>query len=136
MTNRLYDVLKFLAQIVLPALGTLYFTLGEIWGLPAVTEVVRSIVALDTFLGVVLHLSASAYNRSDAKYDGDFVIEEKAGGGKTVSLQLNDDPQSQDLEAKDELRFKMQKPEEMQKRANRKRSQAEQERRKRGDWPK
>ena len=34
MPNKVYDVLKWIAQIVLPALGTLYFTMAGIWGLP------------------------------------------------------------------------------------------------------
>ena len=61
MTNKTYDVLKYIAQIVLPALGTLYFALSEIWGLPFGAEIVGTITALDAFLGTVLKISSDNY---------------------------------------------------------------------------
>lgn len=64
INGELYDKLKFLAQVVLPALGTLYFALAGIWGLPNAEQVVGTIVAVDTFLGVCLQLSSTAYNKT------------------------------------------------------------------------
>jgi len=61
MTNKTYDVLKYVAQIVLPALGTLYFALANIWNLPCAEQVVGTITALDTFLGAILMISSSNY---------------------------------------------------------------------------
>lgn len=52
--GKLYSVLKWIAQYLLPALGTLYFALAGIWGLPYGEQVVGTITALDTFLNVVL----------------------------------------------------------------------------------
>jgi hypothetical protein len=63
LSNKLYDVLKFLAQYALPALGTLYFGLSKIWGLPYADKIVGTILALDVFLGVIVGLSASFWNR-------------------------------------------------------------------------
>ncbi len=63
MSNKLYDVLKYIAQIVLPALGTLYFALASIWGLPYGEEVVGTITALDAFLGALLMISSANYNK-------------------------------------------------------------------------
>jgi len=63
MTNKTYDVLKFLAQIILPAAGTLYFALANIWGLPLGEEVVGTITAVDAFLGAVLGISTAQYNK-------------------------------------------------------------------------
>jgi hypothetical protein len=63
LSNNLYDALKFLAQYVLPALGTLYFALSQIWGLPYADKIVGTILALDVFLGVIVSLSASFWNR-------------------------------------------------------------------------
>jgi hypothetical protein len=113
--GKLYDKLKFFALVILPALGTLYFALAGIWGLPAADQVVGTIVCLDAFLGTVLQLSSTAYARSDAAYDGDFVVEGKPGGGTTVRLELSEEPEQQDLEQKDELRFKVKKVQEVQK---------------------
>lgn len=64
LSNNSYDVLKWIAQILLPALGTLYFALSKIWGLPYATEVVGTIAAADTFLGAVLGISTVRYNAS------------------------------------------------------------------------
>lgn len=65
MNNKLYDALKFTAQILLPALGTLYFSLATIWGLPYGEEIVGTITAIDTFLGAVLHISNVQYKRKE-----------------------------------------------------------------------
>lgn len=63
MSNKLYDILKFIAQIVLPAVGTLYFALAKIWGLPYATEIVGTISAVDAFLGALLGISTVQYNK-------------------------------------------------------------------------
>lgn len=64
MSNSTYDKLKFIAQVVLPAAGTLYAALAGIWGLPYAEQIVGTIVAVDTFLGVVLKISTYQYNKS------------------------------------------------------------------------
>ena len=63
MSNRVYDVLKWIALILLPALGTLYFTLAGVWHFPFAEEIVGTISAVDTFLGVVLGISTINYNK-------------------------------------------------------------------------
>lgn len=61
MSNKTYDVLKYIAQVVLPALGTLYFALAGIWGFPYGEQIVGTITAIDTFLGVILRISSNNY---------------------------------------------------------------------------
>ena len=56
-----YDVLKWVAQFLLPASGTLYFALASIWNLPHGEQVVGTITAVDTFLGVLLGISSNTY---------------------------------------------------------------------------
>jgi len=63
MSNKFYDILKYVAQIVLPAVATLYFTLSGIWGLPYGEEIVGTITAVDLFIGALLKLSNSQYNK-------------------------------------------------------------------------
>ena len=63
MSNKVYDILKWIAQFLLPAIGTLYFALAGIWGFPYGEQVVGTITAVDTFLGVVLGISTARYNR-------------------------------------------------------------------------
>ena len=67
MSNKVYDVLKYVAQIALPAFGTLYFALSSIWGLPCGEEVVGTVTALDTCLGTLLMISNAQYNKSNKK---------------------------------------------------------------------
>ena len=62
MSNSLYDKLKWVAQILLPAIGTLYFALAQIWGFPYAEQIVGTITAIDTFLGAVLMISSAKYN--------------------------------------------------------------------------
>ena len=64
LSNKLYDILKFIAQIVLPALGTLYFALAQFWHLPYPEEIVGTISAVDVFLGTILGISTYVYNKS------------------------------------------------------------------------
>lgn len=63
MSNKVYDVLKWIAQIALPAVGTLYAALAGIWGAPYGEEVVGTILAVDTFLGALLGISTAAYKK-------------------------------------------------------------------------
>lgn len=63
LNDKVYDILKFIAQIALPALGTLYFALASIWGLPYGEQIVGTITALDAFLGAILGLSSIGYNK-------------------------------------------------------------------------
>lgn len=62
-SNKIYDILKWIALYLLPALGTLYFALSGIWGLPYGEQVVGTITAADTFLGVLLGISSATYKK-------------------------------------------------------------------------
>ena len=66
LSNKVYDVLKFLCTILLPACGTLYFALAKIWGdtiFPYPAEIVGTISAVDVFLGAILQISTEQYNK-------------------------------------------------------------------------
>jgi hypothetical protein len=69
MSNKVYDILKYIAQIVLPALGTLYFALAKIWGFPYGAEIVGTISAVDAFLGALLKISTDQYNKEQQPPD-------------------------------------------------------------------
>lgn len=105
--KKLYDRLKFIALVLLPAFSTLYFSLGGVWNLPNVTEVIGSITAVDTFLGVLLGLSTKAFNKSPLKYDGAIVITEPEEGKVLYSLELNGAPE--DLTSMQQVVFKINK---------------------------
>ena len=63
MSNKIYDILKWVALLFLPAVGTLYFALAGIWGFPYGEQIVGTITAVDTFLGVILGISSANYNK-------------------------------------------------------------------------
>ena len=63
LSNKAYDVLKWVALYLLPAVGTLYFALAGIWGFPYGEQIVGTITAIDTFLGVILGICASNYKK-------------------------------------------------------------------------
>lgn len=75
LSNGVYDVLTKIVQIGLPAIGTLYFALASIWGLPNAEQVVGSTAAVSVFLGILLGFSNRSYNSSESKYDGNAFIE-------------------------------------------------------------
>ena len=63
MSNKTYDICKWIAQYLLTALATLYFAVAQIWGLPYGEQIVGTITAIDTFLGVLLGISTANYNK-------------------------------------------------------------------------
>lgn len=67
LSNKAYDTLKYIAQIVLPAVGTLYFALSVIWGLPYGEQIVGTVTAVDAFLGALLKISSDNYYNSEVQ---------------------------------------------------------------------
>ena len=67
LSNRMYDILKWIAQILLPAMGALYAGLAEIWKLPLSSQIVGTIAALDLFLGALLGISTNNYRKTQAE---------------------------------------------------------------------
>lgn len=106
--SNLYDKMKFATQIILPAVGTLYFTLSQIWGLPSGDEVVGTIMAIDAFLGILLGISSAQYNASEERFDGSAQVLEKPEGD---SVKFNID--ETDLYKKDEILLKVEPPQEV-----------------------
>ena len=98
LSNSTYDKLKYIAQIVLPALATLYFAVAGIWGLPYAEEVVGTITAVDAFLGAILMFSSNSYTpptdgtiniipngEAYASFESD--INDKDGGQVTLDVK-------------------------------------------------
>ena len=79
MTNKMYDILKFVAQIVLPALGTLYFALAGIWGFPYGEQIVGTIAAIDAFLGAILRISSVQYYKDGKDVVGTVSVSDENG---------------------------------------------------------
>ena len=93
LSNRIYDLLKPVVTMVLPGLGTLYYAVALIWHLPKAEEIVGTVAALTTFLGLFMGVSTAAYNKSDSKYAGVLnVITPSDGSQQTLSVGLNQHP--------------------------------------------
>lgn len=105
LPSKLYNILKFVATIVLPALATLVITLGNTWDLSHTAEVATSITGINVFLGTILGLSTRAYNNSEAKFDGAIVTNVTEEGTKVFSLELNTPPD--EIDNMDSILFKV-----------------------------
>lgn len=92
LNDKAYNVVKFVAQVVLPALGTFYFAVAGIWGLPAAEQVVGTIVAVDTFLGVILGISSAQYAAIVPKHDGVLTVQQFDENNGSIKLDLIDHP--------------------------------------------
>ena len=81
MSDKVYDVLKWIALILIPAIGTLYFALAGIWGFPYAEAIVGTLTAVDTFLGAILGISTSMYKKNQNE-SNDFNEEDESGLNK------------------------------------------------------
>lgn len=88
--ERLYDFLKNSVQLYLPALATLYFSLGGIWGWPNVEQIIGTITAITVFLGVCLKISKTSYDNSGKGKDGSVVMED----GEMKRFEIDHDLES------------------------------------------
>lgn len=82
--NKVYNILKWVALILLPAVSTLIMSLGDIWGLPCKEQICLTITAIDTFLGALLAISTASY-----KGEGKIAIDE--GSNECVILFNEED---------------------------------------------
>lgn len=96
LSNRAYDVLKYIALVLLPALGALYFGLGQIWNFPAVEQVVGSITVLDAFLGIILSKGSNTYqnnvSNASASVGNLIVSQDRLGQVSGLSFEATRDP--------------------------------------------
>ena len=90
LTNKTYNILKWVAQYLLPASGTLYFALASIWGLPHGEQIIGTVTAVDIFLGVILGLSANQYNKTAVVTDGQLLIDTSNPTRDTYRLDLGE----------------------------------------------
>ena len=69
MNNKVYDILKWVALVGLPALTALWLTLADIWGFPYAEAIGATMAAVTTFLGAILGISSIQYQKSLDKGD-------------------------------------------------------------------
>lgn len=103
MSNKTYDILKWVAQIVLPALGTLYFALAGLWGFPYGEQIVGTIMAVDAFLGTILKISSNGYSG-----DGELIVDTSDPLKDVYSISIPDYPEV--LASKDKILLSVRRP--------------------------
>ena len=103
MDNKTYDTLKWIAQIVLPALGTLYAALAVIWNFPYGEQIVGTIAAIDTFLGAILKKSSDEYEG-----DGTLIVDTSDPLKDIYSIAIDGYPEM--LAEKDQVLLKVNRP--------------------------
>jgi len=108
LPNKFYDVLKYAAQVGLPALATLVASLGAIWSWDNTDSIVKTIVAVNVALGALLVLNQAAWNRSDAKYDGVALVQETPPGQDNVITDLNMKKTAEEVGSQKDLLLKVQ----------------------------
>jgi hypothetical protein len=92
MSNKTYDRLKQLVQVVLPALGTLYFTLADLWHLSYAQQIVGTTSALALFFGLLLRVYNKKYWDSEEPYDGTLSVTE-GDASKIMGFEFSTDPE-------------------------------------------
>lgn len=106
LSNKVYDFIKWLVMVVLPAVSAAYFGLGAIWGLPAIEQVVGTIAVISTFLGALVGISTKQYRSSGSAYDGEILLVEDPGGVRQANINVTGDPEELLLN-NDSLLFKV-----------------------------
>lgn len=71
LSNKMYDILKWVTMIVLPALATAYVGLASIWGWPYADEVAKTTAVVCTLLGALLGISTAQYNKTEPPDEAD-----------------------------------------------------------------
>ncbi len=104
LSDSAYNVVKKSATIVLPALSTLYIAIAQIWNFDHVEQVVGTLTAINTFLGVIIQLSKKSYYASSAPYVGEIKVQ-SVGQKKVFSLVVDGDPE--ELETMNSANFKV-----------------------------
>lgn len=85
LNDRVYNILKWVVMIALPAIATLYTALAAIWGWPMADAVSQTIAAITTFLGVLLGISTYSYNKAQAETTAQTQTKKTGGNGKAKS---------------------------------------------------
>lgn len=100
VNNKLYDFLKWLVLVALPAIGTLYFALAGIWGLPYAEEVLGTLVALELALGTLLGVSNHSYKKLEKDIDGAVGVDWNTGDLTGLEIDQDIHPDNKTLKLK------------------------------------
>lgn len=106
LNTKHYDVLRWVALVLLPALATLYIAVAQIWNLPYSAEVAGTITAFDTFLGLVLGISKNNYDKN-VRVDGSMVVGRHREDENETLFRLELDKNPEEIAKKGEMNLKV-----------------------------
>lgn len=107
LSNRSYDILKFVVSILLPGLATFYLGLDQLWNLPYETQISGTLTAASVFLGFVMRTSSKKYANQPVEYDGDLIAVKIGSEPTDLLLSLDTQEQAEQIRHKDEVTFKV-----------------------------
>jgi hypothetical protein len=107
INNKIYNIIKWIVVYFLPAIGTLYFSISQIWGLPNAEQVLGTITSLTIFLSMIIGFSNSAFKKSGSGTDGTMLVDTTNPDKDIYLLQLN--KEAMNLAEKDIISFKVDK---------------------------
>lgn len=103
LSNKVYDVIKWLITIGLPAVGALYFIIIKVWDferIPGVNGIINTIIVT---VGVYLRYSSKKYSKKENASDGDLIVVTEENGGKFLGLGIN--KSLEDMTSKDTVKL-------------------------------
>jgi len=110
VSNKIFDAAKFIALVALPAIATLYLGFGQLWDFPGTENVVLTIVAVDTILGISLQISTRRYNHDEENFDGFLDSDGIHPDTGFPNLRLTINKRPEDILKKQMVRLKVSTP--------------------------
>ena len=103
--NKIYDILKWIVLYLLPAIGTLFFSISQIWGISHAEQILGTISSVTIFLSMIIGLSSSTYKKNGSGTDGVMLVDTSNPDKDVYLLKLNNEVDN--LSKKDIISFKV-----------------------------
>ena len=107
INNKVYGIIKWVIVYLLPAIGTLYFSISQLWGIPHADQILGTISSVTIFLSMILGLSSSSYKKNGSGMDGVMLVDTSNPDKDVYLLQLTNE--AINLAEKDTITFKVEK---------------------------
>lgn len=107
INDKVYNIIKWIIVYLLPALGTLYFSVSQLWGIPHAEQILGTISSVTIFLSMLLGISGSSYKKNGSGTDGTMLVDTSNPDKDVYLLQLNNE--AMNLAEKDIITFKVDK---------------------------
>lgn len=107
LSNRSYDILKFVVSVLLPGLATFYLGLDQLWNLPYEIQISGTITAASMLLGLFLRSTSKNYADQPVEYDGEIFAIKNGTDPTDLLLGVDSQEQAEQIRHKDQVVFKV-----------------------------